>query len=126
MKEITNFDLINTFSDYKVTKNSFNKVIGYYKNDLLIGFIDYSIMYEIAELNYIFVLEDYRKNNIASYLMEYMIDDCINCNVNSITLEVRIDNKAIKLYEKYNFKQIGIRKKYYDGIDGLLMEKVIE
>ena len=30
---------------------------------------------------------------------------------------------AIKLYEKYNFKIVTIRKSYYDGVDGYLMER---
>ena len=38
----------------------------------------------------------------------------------------KIDNvKAINLYKKYGFKQVAIRKKYYNGIDGILMEKVL-
>ena len=41
-----------------------------------------------------------------------------------ITLEVRIDNyPAIKVYEDNGFKQTAIRKGYYKGIDGLLMER---
>ena len=41
-----------------------------------------------------------------------------------VTLEVRIDNiPAIKLYEKCGFKKIAIRQNYYNGIDGILMER---
>ena len=43
----------------------------------------------------------------------------------SITLEVRKDNiSAIKVYEKLGFKRKAIRKNYYDGVDGILMERV--
>ena len=43
----------------------------------------------------------------------------------SITLEVREDNiSAIKVYEKLGFKRKAIRKNYYDGVDGILMERV--
>ena len=42
----------------------------------------------------------------------------------SITLEVREDNLyAIKLYEKFGFIKKAIRKGYYQGIDGILMER---
>ena len=41
-----------------------------------------------------------------------------------ITLEVKQTNEiAIKLYKKYSFKQVAIRKGYYNNIDGLLMER---
>ena len=41
-----------------------------------------------------------------------------------ITLEVREDNEpAIRLYLKNNFNKTAIRKGYYKGIDGILMER---
>ena len=44
-----------------------------------------------------------------------------------ITLEVRIDNfSAIHLYQKFGFKSVSIRKNYYNGIDGILMERKFE
>ena len=42
----------------------------------------------------------------------------------NITLEVKKDNKsAISLYLKNGFKKTAIRKGYYKGIDGILMER---
>lgn len=50
------------------------------------------------------------------------MDDFIKRVDKDITLEVRIDNlPALKLYEKYQFKQVAIRKGYYNGVDGILM-----
>lgn len=41
---------------------------------------------------------------------------------NNISLEVNEKNDiAIKLYEKYGFKKVGIRKKYYNGIDNAII-----
>ena len=38
----------------------------------------------------------------------------------SLTLEVNTKNEiAQKLYLKYGFKNLGIRKKYYDGIEAV-------
>ena len=43
-----------------------------------------------------------------------------------ITLEVSKENKAaIELYKKFNFNEVAIRKGYYNGVDGILMERVI-
>src|SRR5574344_1873075 len=108
-----NYDELNSLSDYKVTKNFFNKVVVYKKNTETVGFLDYSVMYERAEINYIFVKEEYRNKNIASKLLTYMFD---NVNVESTSLEVNINNKnAIKLYEKFSFVKVGLRKGYYNG-----------
>ena len=41
---------------------------------------------------------------------------------NNISLEVKEKNvPAIKLYEKYGFEKVGIRKKYYNGIDNAII-----
>lgn len=120
IKEVNDITYLNSLSDYKVTLNPFNKIIGYYINDLLVAFLDYSVMYEKIEINYIFVVNEYRRKNIAYNLIKYIID---NYKFDNITLEVNINNiNAINLYKKLGFKVISIRKNYYDGIDGYLME----
>ena len=51
--------------------------------------------------------------------MEYLIKDNL-----SITLEVKETNvAAIKLYKKYGFEEVAVRHGYYNGVDGILMEK---
>ena len=120
IKEIKDINHINNLSNYKVTLNPFNKVIGYYINDTLVGFLDYSVMYEKIEINYIFIINEYRRKGIASNLIKYVID---NYDFENITLEVNVNNtNAINLYKKLGFKIINIRKCYYDGVDGYLME----
>lgn len=120
IKEVNDITYLNSLSDYKVTLNPFNKIIGYYINDLLVAFLDYSVMYEKIEINYIFVVNEYRRKNIAHNLIKYVID---NYKFDNITLEVNINNiNAINLYKKLGFKVISIRKNYYDGTDGYLME----
>ena len=104
--------------------NQFTNYFTYVANNQVVAFINYDIMYERAELININVLNSYQNKHIASKLIEYMLEDCKNKKVKSITLEVKITNeKAINLYKKYGFKQVSIRKKYYNGIDGILMEK---
>jgi ribosomal protein S18 acetylase RimI-like enzyme len=56
--------------------------------------------------------------------MEYLIKIGKDKNIENITLEVNINNEyAIRLYEKYKFKKVAIRKAYYNGTDGYLMER---
>ena len=46
-------------------------------------------------------------------------------NLKTFTLEVNVENTpAIKLYEKFGFKNLGIRKKYYNNTtDAYIMTK---
>ena len=59
-----------------------------------------------------------------SNLIEHLIELGKENNIDNITLEVKVTNEnAIKLYNKYDFKKVAIREKYYNGIDGYLMER---
>lgn len=96
----------------------------YIENNQILGFINYDILYERAELLYIAVIEEAQNKKIGSKLLEFMIKNCREKNIQNITLEVNVENKkAIALYEKYGFQKVAIRKNYYQGIDGILMEK---
>lgn len=107
-----------------IKNNQFTNYLTYLVDNQPVAFINYYVMYERAELININVQEIFQNQKIASKLLEYMINDCINKNINSITLEVKVTNeKAIHLYKKFGFHEIGIRKGYYQGIDAILMEK---
>lgn len=97
-----------------------------YKEDIILGFINYSIIYERAELNYILVLLKFRRNNIASKLLETMLIELKQKNVKTITLEVNVNNTdAISFYKKYGFEIISVRKNYYQNEDAYLMLKEV-
>ena len=111
------------------TDISFNEEFNYKKvyveDNAIIGFIDYSIIYDRVEINYIYVLDAYQRNGIATKLLnniENSLKDVIN-----ITLEVNETNeKAINFYKKNGFEIVSKREKYYkDGHDAYLMMKVI-
>ena len=107
-----------------IKNNQFTNYLTYLVNGEPVAFINYYIMYERAEIININVLEEYQNQKIASKLLEYMVNECISHNVKSITLEVKETNiKAIHLYEKSDFSKVAVRRKYYQGIDGILMEK---
>lgn len=91
----------------------------YVVNDIPVGLISYSIIYDRIELDYLWVKCDYRKKGIASLLLKYMFD---TPNVINFTLEVSVDNiGAINLYKKYGFKIASVRKNYYGNKDAYLM-----
>jgi len=116
LKEIKDFSTIN-ICDYKFSSNDFECVYGYYLDDKLVGVIDYSVIYDRIELNYIFVLDEYRNKGIASVMVKHICDMDL-----PISLEVCINNvSAINLYKKYGFKEVARRKNYYGSLDGILM-----
>lgn len=121
ISKTTDIDYLNTLSDYKITLNAFSNILIYEKDNKIVAFLDYSKMYEKLEINYIYVIEEYRKQNIAYELIDYMIK---NNDFENITLEVNVNNEnAIRLYKKHGFEIVSIREKYYNGIDGYLMER---
>ena len=70
----------------------------------------------------IVVRKDLRKLGIGSLILEKLIQAAKDKMVNSITLEVNANNiPAQKLYEKYGFKIVGIRKKYYNNTDDAII-----
>ena len=104
--------------DYLKKENPFLKNYIFLENNEPIGLISYSLIYDRIELEYIWVHIEHRKNGIASKLMDIMIDE----DVKNITLEVNVKNQgAIKLYEKYGFKIVSVREKYYGNDDAYLM-----
>lgn len=103
--QILKEELTNTNSSYFIAKLS----------NVIVGFAGIKKILDEANIMNIVTKKVYRNNGIATILLKKLIDfsktDCSN-----ITLEVNENNKiAIHLYEKFGFKNVGIRKKYYDG-----------
>lgn len=63
-----------------------------------------------------------RKKGIGSLLLKKLIELSLLEKPLSITLEVNANNiPAIKLYEKYGFKKVGLRRKYYKNTDDAII-----
>lgn len=104
--------------------NPYTKYLIYLKDDIVIGFINYYLIYDRMEIVNFNVLEKYQNNHIGSFLLKELINIAKTQNMYNITLEVRTDNnKAIYLYKKFGFVEKTIRKNYYGNVDGILMEK---
>lgn len=113
---VNNVDIFET--------SPFINVYVYEKDSRVIGFINYSIMYDRAELNYIYVEKEFRKYGIATELMNYFFDDCKKNKCKNMTLEVSENNNpGIELYKKFGFVEVAKRKNYYKDSDGILMMK---
>lgn len=100
--------------------NPFGKYLILQENSQIIGYLYYSDIYERAEINQIEIEKNHRKCGKGTLLMK-KFTSIVDKN---ITLEVNINNAiAINLYKKFNFKEVAIRKGYYNGIDAILMER---
>lgn len=103
-------------------KGPFSLLMIYELDGKVVGFINYNIIYDRAELDYIYVDEKYRRKNIATELLQFCLDDVKTSGCSNITLEVNVNNtNGISLYNKFGFKQVAIRARYYHGEDALLM-----
>ena len=88
------------------------------------GFIVYHATLDEAEIITIGVHPDARNTGIASAMLGIIEGELKKSGIKSIFLEVAENNTpARRLYESNGYTQIGIRPKYYDGIDAIMMKK---
>lgn len=65
------------------------------------------------------VAPEYHGEGLGRILVEHMLKCARIKAAERVFLEVRPSNRvAIKLYQSLGFKQIGVRKGYYPGVDG--------
>ena len=118
----------NGLIDFNVqpTDNPFTCYLGYFEFDKILGYIEYNVLYDTIDIVNVFVKEEFRNKGIGSALLKELIDLAKNMSLKNITLEVNVLNDAaIKLYKKFNFTVVSIRRGYYKGIDGYLMELIL-
>ncbi len=88
------------------------------------GFAVWRSVADEAEIITIGVAPNARRQGIGSAILCIIEKNVKNQGVNKIFLEVASNNIAgQKLYENNGYKMVGIRPKYYDGVDAILMEK---
>lgn len=110
--------------------NELENNIGYYlaahspENNKVLGYLGSWLIIDECHITNVSVNPEYRRQKIAEQLIIELINHCYEKFVKYITLEVRVSNTpAINLYEKFGFKSIGVRKKYYqdNNEDALIM-----
>lgn len=99
-------ELVNNNSSYLVLRYD-NKIVGY-------GGI--KIILDEAELMNIVTKKDKRNMGFARLILNELIEISKEHNCSKLNLEVNEKNSAaIHLYELFDFKQVGLRKQYYNG-----------
>jgi ribosomal-protein-alanine N-acetyltransferase len=82
------------------------------------------LMVDEAHVTTFAVHPGYRRRRIGERLLLALLDLSLDGHAREATLEVRLSNLAARrLYEKYGFRPVGIRPRYYsdDGEDALIM-----
>ena len=120
INEIDNSFINKDYLENEFNNNPYDKVLLLKEDNKVIGYIYYSDIYERVEINQFEIDKNYRNKGNGNLLLQAMINKVHK----DITLEVREDNTyAIKVYEKNGFIKTATRKGYYNGVDGILMER---
>ncbi|MCX8074720.1 MAG: ribosomal protein S18-alanine N-acetyltransferase [Clostridia bacterium] len=97
-------DLKNESSRYYILK----------LNEKIVGYIGSKILVDSLDIESIVIKKDLQNKGYGKILLKHVIEVAKNENIQNIFLEVRCSNiPAIKLYEKFGFKKLNVRKNYY-------------
>lgn len=123
LEEINEVNILLEAFNYKINEDSFNNPFFnclVFFDDVIKGVIVYDFLYDRVEIEYISVLEQYKKLGIGTKLL----NEIEKLNIKNITLEVSESNQiAINFYKKNGFKIVTKRDNYYGNEDGYLMIK---
>ena len=114
--------------EYEFKENPVNKIIVAEHDGRVVGFIDYLITFNSATIMQVAVTKNYRSIGIGTRLLEEMeksFPEEVEDMVETITLEVRVSNKAaVDMYIKNGYKIVVVKSKYYkDGENAIYMVK---
>lgn len=88
------------------------------------GFIVYRVVADEAEIITIGVAPDARRGGIAAAMLAIAEQDAKKRGAKKMFLEVATDNTAARaLYRSAGYSEVGLRPKYYDGVDAILMAR---
>ncbi|MEG0077137.1 ribosomal protein S18-alanine N-acetyltransferase [Anaerorhabdus sp.] len=124
------FSLPWGFEDFKheLEDNEFAHYYVLLENECIVGYCGFWTLYEQAQITTIGVTKEAQGKGYASQLMELIEEISSKLGCETCSLEVRVSNiPAQKLYEKYGYITINIRKSYYSDNheDAFLMMKAI-
>lgn len=91
------------------------------ENGNIVGFAGVIILPDDVEITNIVTKKTERKKGIGKLLLDKLIKMAFALK-KDISLEVNEKNEpAINLYKKAEFKEVGIRKKYYNGCENAII-----
>jgi ribosomal-protein-alanine N-acetyltransferase len=89
-----------------------------FNSEMLLGYSGFWLIGDEAHITTLAVHPDCRRAYIGERLLINDIEHAESVGAKRLTLEVRLSNEAAqRLYEKYGFKELGKRRKYYQDND---------
>ena len=110
-------------------KGSDNILVVAEKNGEIYGYVCMYVSFEEGEITNVAVSEQYRNKGVGRLLMQAIEREAEANGVERIVLEVRVsNNSAISLYKSMNYRELGIRKNFYEQPveDACIMECIIQ
>ncbi len=88
----------------------------------IIGYGGLMLVEEDAHITTLAVTPEHRNRGLGSRLLAELIEEGLAAGARHMTLEVRMSNDpARRLYSRFGFAPIGVRKNYYRDEDALIM-----
>jgi ribosomal-protein-alanine N-acetyltransferase len=84
------------------------------RRELVVGFVGIWLLVDEAHVVTIAVRDSYRRRGVGDLLLIAAIESALRERQSVVTLECRVSNAAaLRLYEKYGFERVGLRRRYY-------------
>jgi len=88
----------------------------------VVGFSLSRVVVREAELLLLAVKRGAQGSGVGRLLLERFIEAAARRGAEKLHLEVRDGNRALRLYQRAGFREIGRRRNYYNGSDGQLYD----
>ncbi len=99
---------------YELNENAYSRLYVIEIDNEIVAYAGLWVLFDQAQVTTIGVSKKQQSKGYGAKMLEHLIKEAQNSEAEVISLEVRVSNeKAIKLYEKYEFEKINIRKSYY-------------
>lgn len=96
------------------------------EDDKIVGYAGLSAAGGEGDVQTIGVRQAYQGRGLGAALLTELLEEAGRRGCEAVFLEVRADNEpAQKLYERFGFTRIGVRKRYYQpsGVDAIVMRR---
>ena len=109
---------------HELTQNRNARYVVAREGDRVVGYAGLWLMVDEAHITTFAVLPEHRRRRIGERMLQRLFEIAETMGAQWLTLEVRVSNIAAqRLYQKYGFRQAGVRRRYYsdNNEDALIM-----
>ena len=108
-----------TFGNFRDSLLSGYQCIGCWTGRELIGYAIVMASLEEAHLLNFAVDSCWQRRGVGTLFLQHLVDGVRNQRLEMLYLEVRPSNvSAVRMYERFGFRQLGLRRDYYPSIAG--------